>query len=59
MLKGGLIMNCYHNPYGIDRIKEKEKLQNERLEKIEKAIVEIVKELKNIGEKLEKIEKKI
>ncbi|WP_432409442.1 hypothetical protein [Wukongibacter sp. M2B1] len=52
-------MNFYHNPYGIDRIKEKEKLENERMEKMEKAIGEVVKELRNIGDKLEKIEKRI
>ncbi|SHJ76023.1 hypothetical protein [Paramaledivibacter caminithermalis] len=52
-------MNCYYNPYAIDRIKEKEKVQNERIEKMENAIGEIVRELKNIGERLEKIEKKI
>jgi hypothetical protein len=59
MGKGGTIVNCYYNPYAIDRIKEKEKVQNERIEKMENAIGEIVRELKNIGERLEKIEKKI
>ena len=26
-------MNYYNNPYGLDRMKEKEKLQNERMKK--------------------------
>ncbi|WP_176461646.1 hypothetical protein [Anaeromicrobium sediminis] len=52
-------MKCYNNPYGIDRMKDKEKFKNERMRKMENAIGDIVKELKNIGERLEKIEKKI
>ncbi|SHJ76043.1 hypothetical protein [Paramaledivibacter caminithermalis] len=52
-------MKNSNDPYGIGRMKEKEKLENARMEKIEKAIGEMVKELRNIGDKLEKIEKKI
>ncbi|WP_176461668.1 hypothetical protein [Anaeromicrobium sediminis] len=52
-------MKNSNDSYGIDRIKEKEKLENERMKKMEDAIEEIVNELRNIGEKFEKIEKKI
>ncbi|WP_432664398.1 hypothetical protein R9X47_28210 [Wukongibacter baidiensis] len=52
-------MSYYNNPYGIDRMKEKEKLENERMKKMESAMMEIVAQLRNIGERLEKIEKKI
>jgi hypothetical protein len=58
-LKGDKVMKNSNDPYGIGRMKEKEKLENARMEKIEKAIGEMVKELRNIGDKLEKIEKKI
>jgi len=52
-------MNYYSNPYGLDRLNEKEKLAKEREEKRELLLHEMVKELKNIGKRLEKIEKKL
>ena len=48
-----------YDPYNIGSMKEKEKLENERIEKMENSIGEIVNELRNIGKKLERIEKRI
>lgn len=52
-------MKKSNDPYGLDHMKEKERLEEERSKKMEDAVVEIVNELRDIGDRLEKIEKKV
>ncbi len=48
--------NINNDPYKIKNYKEKKSLENQRLDRLENSLIDIVKELKRVGDLLENIQ---